>query len=161
MWHLADQNDRERSLRNKEWVQEESGSEIRWNTQSEGQKTRFQSFTKSKAAVRDKVVPGKNAMCVQRGEMKPCLRCSHKAHSHQREFAQANNSAINHIHSVNVKALSVIEDTILISPFFKKIVMVYLHTFSVSDVPAYLASLSLGDLAALQNREPFLGKRWH
>lgn len=96
MWHPGAQNDSGRPKWDKKGVPLESGSRISGNICSGGQKTSFQSFIRSTAAMNDKMVPGKNTMCVLRGET-ALVRVHSQSPVSQGKLAQAKDSAINHV----------------------------------------------------------------
>lgn len=112
------------------------------------------------------VMPGKKMEWISfKEKLSPFHRYTHKTHTHQWELVYAKDPAISHINSLTAYILESTlnhNKTLFLPPpffFFLKLLILYSHTFSVSDVSAYLAPLSLGDLAASQYRETFLGKR--
>lgn len=110
--------------------------------------------------MRDKAVPGKNAMCILREEVKfpPDTRTNLTltAESLLMPRIQQLNKLI---HKQSAPRHFKSHTRQFFFPVFLKLLILYSHSFNVSDVPAYWAPLSLGDLAASQHGEPFLGKR--
>lgn len=109
------------------------------------------------------IILGKNRRRILKWKVKPSSQTDIQSPCpHQRELVHAKDPAINQINSQTIyilqSTLSHMQDSFSFS-FFLKLWTLYSRTFSVSDVLDYLIPLSLGDLAASQHREPFLGKR--